>query len=73
MHEERIDVTAYAGHRGEELPRTFVVDGARIEVRKVLDQWTEEVAGTRERLRCFTVKGSDFRTYTLCYHEGTMA
>jgi len=73
MREERIEVTAYAGYRGEESPRVFLLDGARIEVRKVLEQWTEEAADTRERRRCFTVKGSDFRTHTLCYDEGLMA
>lgn len=42
-------------------------------MRKVLEQWTEEAADTGERRRCFTVKGSDFRTHTLCYDEGKKA
>lgn len=36
---------------------------------KILDQWTEEDVSTREHRRCFVVKGSDFRTHTLCYVE----
>ncbi len=73
MREERIEVTAYAGYRGEESPRVLLLDGARVVVRKVLEQWTEEAAATGERRRCFKVKGSDFRTHVVCYDEGRMA
>ena len=73
MQETPLKVTAYAGFRGEESPRAFLLNNANIEVRTVLDRWTEEMAETGERRRCFRVKGSDFRTHTLCYHEGTMA
>ena len=73
MREERIEVTAYAGYRGEESPRVLLLDGARVEVRRVLDQWTEEAADTRKKRRCFKVEGSDFRTHVVCYDEGKMA
>lgn len=72
MSWERIEVVAYAGYRGEESPRTLLLDGKRIEVKKVLDRWTEEEAETGERRRCFKVKGSDFRTHVVCYDETSM-
>ncbi len=70
MAEERVEVVAYAGYRAEESQRAFILQGRRIEVKKVLDQWTEESAATGKRKRCFKVKGSDFRTHTLCYDDG---
>lgn len=69
MTDERVDVVAYAGYRGEESPRAFVREGVRIEVMKLLDLWTEENSFTGRRRRCFRVKGSDWRTYTLCHDE----
>ncbi len=69
MPEERIEVTAYAGYRDNETPRSMVLDGAKIEVVRVLERWTEEVEATRGRRRCFKVMGSDFRTHTLCHDE----
>jgi hypothetical protein len=71
MTEQPIEVVAYAGERGEESPRAFTLEGKRIEVRKLLAQWHEEDATSRRRRRCFRVKGSDFRTRTLCYEEAT--
>jgi hypothetical protein len=73
MGEERIEVSAYAGYRGEESPRVLLRGGARIEVIKVLDRWTEEAASGHERRRCFKVKGSDFRTHVICYDEERLA
>ncbi|UCH75101.1 MAG: hypothetical protein JSU82_04435 [Rhodospirillales bacterium] len=35
----QIDVECYAGHRGEETPRRFVLDGRTIEVAEVVDRW----------------------------------
>ncbi|HWI41412.1 MAG TPA: hypothetical protein VNX25_07980 [Verrucomicrobiae bacterium] len=63
------EVITYGGYRGDETPRAFVRDGNRVEVVKILDQWTEEDVATREHRRCFVVKGSDSRTHTLCYVE----
>jgi hypothetical protein len=65
MTEKPIEVSAYSGYRGEESPWTFILNGKRIEVRKVLEQWAEEDAATRVRRRCFRVKGDDFRTHIL--------
>jgi hypothetical protein len=65
MTEKPIEVSACSGYRGEESPRAFILNGKRIEVRKVLEQWVEEDAATRVRRRCFRVKGDDFRTHIL--------
>lgn len=35
----RLDVECYAGHRGEETPRSLVFGGKRIAVTEVLDSW----------------------------------
>ncbi len=69
MDEERIEVVAYAGYRGEESPRALILGGTRIDVIRVLDRWTEETAKSREKRRCFRVKGRDFRTHVVCYNE----
>lgn len=68
---ERIEVQAYAGYRGEESPRTFRLADKKIEVVKIIEQWTEE-ADSGERLRCFRVRGSDWRVHVLCFDEGKM-
>lgn len=34
-----VRVECYAGHRGEQTPRTIQLDDRRIEVAEVLDQW----------------------------------
>ncbi|HLO25239.1 MAG TPA: hypothetical protein VK187_03940 [Geobacteraceae bacterium] len=72
MPEERIEVTAYAGYRGDETPRCMVLDGKRIDVVRVLERWVEEDGATGKRRRCFRVKGNDFRTHTLCHDEEGM-
>ncbi len=68
MKAKKVDVSSYAGHRGEELPRSFVLDDERIEVLSVVKMWVEEGRGDRKRRRFFTVRGSDGYTHTL-YHE----
>ena len=72
MAEEPIEVTAYAGYRGEETPRALILHGKRIDVIRVLEQWIEEDGAPRKRRSCFRVKGSDFGIHTLCYDEGGM-
>lgn len=71
MPEGRIVVDAYAGYRGEESPRSFLLDRERIEVREILSQWIEEdEKGSRKRF--FRVKGSNKNTYLLFYDENEM-
>jgi hypothetical protein len=66
---ERVRVIAYAGHRGEELPRAFFAEEERIEVASVLGAWVEEQAETKVRLRYFLVEGSDGKRHLLSYDE----
>jgi hypothetical protein len=68
MRSEKIEVVAYAGYRDEESPRSFLFQGKKIEITRIINMWREE--GTdRGRKRFFKVLGSDGRTYTLSYHE----
>ncbi len=69
MMYEKIDVKSYAGYKAEESPRAFNLGGRWIVVWKITDQWVEEKLDTRQRLRCFRVRGSDWKTYVLCYDE----
>ena len=54
-----ICVECYAGYRGEETPRAFVLRARRIEVVQVLDRWL-----TPEN-RYFRVQGDDGGLYLL--------
>jgi hypothetical protein len=69
MEGEKITVTAYAGYRGEEAPRAFVLHGDRITVLATIASWLTEDAETRERRRYFRVRGSDGLVHDLCYLE----
>jgi hypothetical protein len=72
MPEEKIEVAAYSGTRGEELPRSFILDDHRIEVVQIIDMWIEEKLEERSRKRFFKVKGSDGYTHKIYYDEATM-
>ncbi|MCL5021860.1 MAG: hypothetical protein M1497_00545 [Nitrospirae bacterium] len=69
MPEERTEVTAYSGSRGEEIPRSFILRGDVVVVEKILGMWIEEESSGRQRKRCFKVKGSDGYTHILSYDE----
>ena len=71
MKGQLIEVVAYAGHRGEELPRSFMLAGNKITVIEVLSQWIEEDAVRGWRRRCFSIKGSDSHIHLLAYEEKT--
>jgi len=70
--EEKIEVIAYSGYRGEETPRTILLHGKRIEVTEILKQWDEERFEERERKRFFKVKGSDGSVHKIYYDEKMM-
>ena len=72
MSEEKIEVIAYSGYRGEETPRTILLHGERIEVFEILRQWIEEKSGDRARKRFYQVKGSDGNLYMIYSDEKTM-
>jgi hypothetical protein len=67
MPGKNIKVAAYAGYKGEECPRAFIVDGEEIDALEIVDRWIEEEAGGRRQKRYFTVKGSDGSVHTLSY------
>jgi hypothetical protein len=72
MSEEKIEVIAYSGYRGEETPRTILLHGERIEVFEILRQWIEEKSGDRARKRFYQVKGSDGNLYMIYSDEKAM-
>jgi hypothetical protein len=62
MPEERllnVGVECYAGHRGEQTPRTLIVGDRRIAVAEVLDAWLAP------DYRYFKLRGADGNTYLL--------
>jgi hypothetical protein len=66
MDEERllaIGVECYAGHRGEQTPRTLIVGGRRIAVADLLDAWLAP------DYRYFKVRGADGDTYLVRHDE----
>jgi hypothetical protein len=67
--EERIDVIAYSGYRGEETPRTILLNWKRIEVVEILRQWVEERSDNRKTRRFYQIRGSDGDIYTIYYDE----
>jgi hypothetical protein len=70
--EERIEVIAYSGYRGEETPRTILFRGERIEVIEILKQWFEERLDDRSRKRAYQIKGSDGALHRIYYDEKAM-
>jgi len=73
MMDEILEVIAYSGYRGEEVPRTFSLNKGRIEVIKVTNAWIEEDPGNRVRKRFFTVKGNDGHAHQIYYNEQASA
>ena len=56
-------VECYAGFRGEQEPRAFVLGGRRLVVRELVDRWIEPGR------RWFKVKADDGDTYILRHDE----
>jgi hypothetical protein len=69
MTDKKIQVTAYAGYRGEESPRSFILNDKKIDVIKILNMWIEEDIRSKSRKRFFKVKGSDGYAYRIYYDE----
>jgi hypothetical protein len=67
--DEKIEVIAYSGYRGEESPRTILLHDERIEVTEVLRQWIQERSDQREIKRFYQVKGSDGNLHLIYYDE----
>jgi len=70
--EQRIEVIAYSGYRGEETPRTILFRGKRVEVIEILNQWIEERSDDRTRKRFYQVKGNDGFLHRIYYDERVM-
>lgn len=66
--EQRVEVTAYSGSRGEETPRSLVLKGVKVEVVEIIEAFLEE-GPDRRRRRVFRVRGSDGRTYRVHFDE----
>jgi hypothetical protein len=69
MSEEKIEVMAYSGYRGEEIPRAMIFQNKNVEVLEILSQWVEEGVEDRTRRRFFKVRGSDGNAHTIYYDE----
>ena len=70
MPEERllsVGVECYAGHRGEQTPRTLILGDRRIAVADVLDGWLAP------DYRYFKLKGADGNTYLVRHDERSKA
>jgi hypothetical protein len=67
MAEQRliVNVECYAGHRGEQTPRTLILGDRRIVVAEVVDAWLAP------DYRYFTLKGADGNTYLVRHDEGS--
>jgi hypothetical protein len=66
MSEQRLlslNVECYAGHRGEETPRTLILGDRRIAVAEVLDAWLAPDH------RYFKLRGADGDTYLVRHDE----
>lgn len=58
-----VQVECYAGHRGEQTPRTVILGDRRIDVADVLDAWL-----TPDH-RYFKLRGADGDTYLVRHDE----
>jgi len=66
MREERlftVAVECYAGHRGEQTPRTLILGDRRIDVAEVVDAWLAP------DYRYFKLRGDDGNTYLVRHDE----
>ncbi|HAM52289.1 MAG TPA: hypothetical protein DCP92_16940 [Nitrospiraceae bacterium] len=68
MPDKKIQVVAYSGYRGEEIPRAFIFSGENIAVVEILKAWTEETSKDRKKRRRFRLKGSDGYIHEI-YHD----
>ena len=71
MECRKVEVTAYAGYRSGERPRSFVLEGENIVIAEIISRWVEESAEDRQQKRFFRIKGDDGFTYLLSYIEQT--
>jgi hypothetical protein len=70
--DEKIEVIAYSGYRGEETPRAILLRGEKIEVIEILEQWIEERLDDRTTKRFYQIKGNDGVVRRIYYDEKAM-
>ncbi len=70
--EEKIEIIAYSGYRGEETPRIVFLRGKRIEVIEILKQWIDERSDDRTTKRFYEIKGDDGVVRRIYYNEKSM-
>ena len=58
-----VGVECYAGHRGEQTPRTLIIGDRRIDVGEVVDAWLAP------EYRYFKLRGADGNTYLVRHDE----
>jgi hypothetical protein len=58
-----VDVECYAGHRGEQTPRTLILGDRRVTVAEVVDAWLAPDH------RYFKLRGADGDTYLVRHDE----
>lgn len=69
MHYE-IDVTCYAGYRGNERPVKFTFQNNEFHIKKILDRSVRESLTERDRIYRFKVLCTDDKTYSILYNPG---
>jgi hypothetical protein len=66
MHGQRllsVEIECYAGHRGEQTPRTLILGDRRVAVAEVVDAWLAP------EYRYFKLRGADGNTYLVRHDE----
>jgi hypothetical protein len=71
MAREKVEVVAYSGYRGEEVPRVFKWRGTKVEVAEIRSRWIEQGTGDRDTKRKFRLTGTDGNEYCLVSDEQT--
>jgi hypothetical protein len=72
MPEEKVNVIAYSGYRGEETPKKVILHSRQIEVVEILSRWIEEGSVNRATKRFFRVKGREGLIYKIYYDDGKL-
>ena len=58
-----VGVECYAGHRGEQTPRTLILEDSRIRIAEIVDAWLAP------EYRYFKLRGADGHTYLVRHDE----
>lgn len=64
---EEIQVSAYAGYRGYEIPRSFIIDGTQYTIQTILDRSLKQDLATGKRFYSFKVLTEDNLEFVLIF------